>query len=58
MYSAGLGDKLGEKVRKFQGFQHADWVDDGATNSYIGSLGSRGQVWGMSDIIFESSRRH
>lgn len=36
MYSAGLGDKLGEKLRKFQGFQHADWVDDGATNSYIG----------------------
>ena len=32
MYSAGLGDKLGEKLRKFQGFQHADWVDEWVNN--------------------------
>lgn len=44
MYSAGLGDKLGEKLRKLLGFQHADWVVDGATREFRKQRTSLGNV--------------
>lgn len=42
---AGHGDKLGvvdkrrPKLRQFLGFQLGEWVNNGATNLYIGNSG-------------------